>query len=412
MIHNEMASESLITLRMVFIVFTILCIYFFADQSASNQVATEWNSSLAAAAASSAQNSCLQTAQNSNGGVSGSLDYQCLNGCTYVVESSWFGTPKVNAYGTPNPKGAPGVEYYQALFGKPIGPVPCNQSVGATAMANFNDLNTSALGLRQGDVSSQLPTSLGGSPSSYDPNGAFNLNPTQFLNSSPSAPKSGSSGATQSPASTQSMSSSDSNPETPASDDSNTTTKAPEGTTDSQDQAFQAGVKNVPFGSFDDPNQLTTDKNGNMIYCSGPRLADSSNCGYLSLNAGNIGQPQTYQPPLTPAVQQPPSTMAGTVENPATPPDNDTHAPAPQTAGVAPNQGTPGAPTVGQTKAPALPPTVQTIIPSSDSAIPQFESGLKLGSNPLDNLVLQTEEIVYCTWYYPGGGCPSVLQNK
>src|SRR3989344_3751933 len=101
-------SDSALIIAALFVASTSVCIAFLADPFAANRTAASWNQSLIAATAAATQNSCLKPVENKTG-VSGSVDFECLNGCTYVVETRWLSAGKpVNAYGTPNPKGPPG----------------------------------------------------------------------------------------------------------------------------------------------------------------------------------------------------------------------------------------------------------------------------------------------------------------
>lgn len=172
--HNEgmpekpPLSDSALIIGALFVACTTVALGFLADLSAADHTAKAWNQAMVAAAAPT-ENSCLKPLENKTG-VSGSVDFECLNGCTYVVETRWLSAGKpVNAYGTPKKDGPPGVEYYQALMGKPIGPVQCSGSVRQTAQNNFADLRTAGLGLEAGTSQTQLPASLGGSTASNVP---------------------------------------------------------------------------------------------------------------------------------------------------------------------------------------------------------------------------------------------------
>jgi len=163
-------SDSALIFGALFVACITVGVGFLADPFAANRVADTWSQAmLAATVPTSTQNSCLKPIENKTG-VSGAADFECLNGCTYVVETRWLSAGKpVNAYGTPNKDGPPGVEYYQALMGKPIGPVQCSGTVRQTAQNNFADLRTSGLGLEAGTSQTQLPASLGGSTASNIP---------------------------------------------------------------------------------------------------------------------------------------------------------------------------------------------------------------------------------------------------
>jgi len=151
MAGHEPISDAGLLLGSIFVAVSIVGIGILGTPSGPDQMAAV--GTVATAPASS----CLKEIKNATT-VPGGEDFECLNGCTYIVEVSAFSArPVVNTRGTPDPKGPPGQEYYQALIGKPTGPVECNQSVGATMRANFRDLY-GAYGLQAGTP--QIQTGL------------------------------------------------------------------------------------------------------------------------------------------------------------------------------------------------------------------------------------------------------------
>lgn len=140
---HEPLSDSALIVGALFIACTAAGVGLLADRSVTNQTMATWDESMLAAAATPTH-PCLveiQGAQTSDG-----KDYKCLPGCTYTVKVGWFsGAVQVVPSGKPsNTKEPPGQVFYEALMGKPKGPIACSAdgSISRTAQANFNDLNS------------------------------------------------------------------------------------------------------------------------------------------------------------------------------------------------------------------------------------------------------------------------------